>query len=576
MNPRPNYPKARTLLVAFSAALSLLAGCAKAPAPEAAPAAAAEAEKKPEPPPPASVPLVASAEKSPHFDIVNRHLELGGTLYGYADIDGDMLSIADPIQIIAKNIAALQPGWSMFAKQDFKALISDLGLDDVKAVGLSSVRREDGLYRNRAFLYTPKGRHGMLAVFGGLPAPFQNTRLAPKDTDFYTEQEFDVVAIFETIKGIIAKVNGPQAAEDFEQRVKKAGNEAHFSLLDLIEGLNGRGTMFLRLNPTKLAVLPATHFTIPSFDGLVRVDGIGGAVEGMLQQAKGALEATTEGSLHLYTVSGRPAIDGMPFVLAVDGKTLYFATSGTFLEECLSRKDGLDTNPDFKAALAELGPDGNGLNWATPRFFSAFRHLIDMNEDASPEARRVLDLYAVSIPSTTVPLLALRTNLPDGILVKSTWNRSLKQDLALITIYNPVTVGLIAAMAVPAFQKARLDAQAVAVTNNLRALHSAAEAYYAEHGVTTATYSDLVGPDKALKAVPSVAGEVYQMIEFRKGRPLRIRLADGRIISFPPQLPRNRGGTGPGTNAPPPPPSTPFTPGADFGAPMQLVPGAHP
>ena len=35
--------------------------------------------------------VVAEPERSRHFEAVNRQLELGGTLYGYADIDGDVL-----------------------------------------------------------------------------------------------------------------------------------------------------------------------------------------------------------------------------------------------------------------------------------------------------------------------------------------------------------------------------------------------------------------------------------------------------------------------------------------------------
>ena len=514
-----------------------LAACAKKAATNEAGAAKA-----------ATVEIVPSAEQSRHFETVNSHLELGGTLYGYVDIDGDLLDLAGNMQAVVKQVATLQPQLSMFAKQDFKALMTDLGLTDVKAIGFSSVRETGGLYRNRAFLYTPEGRHGLFAVFGGQPGKFVGTRLAPKDTDFFAEHEFDIVAVYQTLKEVIAKVNGPDAAAAFEKAVQQAGAGAHFSLLDLLQGLNGRATFIVRLDPEKNVSLPGPKpVKIPAFSILLRVDGIGPAVESALSTQSAQFAATQEGSLHLYTVKTPVPLEGVKPVVAVDGKALYAATSPEFLHECLTRTDGLDTNPEFIAALANLGPDGNGLTWVTPRFFSRIKGLSELNQDVAPQAKKLLDLYAANIPAVSQPLLSVRTNLPDGILVRSTWNRSLKADVAMLTVYNPVTVGLLAAMAIPAFERVKTDSQSKAVMNNLRMLSAAADQYYLAKGVTTATYDDLVGPDKVVKAVVPVAGEDYHQLVFSQGQRLHIQLPDGRAFSFPsdPSLGANpRGGNG--------------------------------
>jgi type IV pilus assembly protein PilA len=495
---------------------------------------------------PAAVPLVKGNEMSRHFDAVNAHLELGGTMYGYVDVDGDMLELAGSVQRVVKQIATAQPQFSMYAKQDFKVLMTDLGLDDVKAIGLSSVHQVDGTYRNRAFLYTPMGRHGLFAIFGGKPGAFVGTRLAPRDVDFYAEHEFDIDAIYQTVKTLITKVNGPEAGNAFENMVKKAGSGAHFSLLDLLVGLNGRATFIVRLDPVKNLVLPGPKpVSIPAFSVLVRIDGIGSAIEPALAANATAFAPSQEGSLHLYTNKQASPLKGIKLVLAVDGTALYAATSPEFLHECLGRTDGLDKNPDFVSVLAELGPDGNGITWVSPRFFARIKALPDINESASPEARRFIDLYAANLPSVSSPLLSVRTNLPDGILIRSRWNRSLKADVAMLTIYNPLTVGLVAAMAIPAFQKVRANSEAMAITNNLRMLSAAADQYYIEKGVNTAAYDDLVGPDKYVKAVVPVAGEDYHQIAFAQGLRLTVRLPDGRMFSYPmvPSQPFNTGNT---------------------------------
>lgn len=77
-----------------------------------------------------------------------------------------------------------------------------------------------------------------------------------------------------------------------------------------------------------------------------------------------------------------------------------------------------------------------------------------------------------------------------------------------------VIIGLLAAMAIPAFQKVRSNSQDKAVTNNLRQLSSAADQYYLETGNTTVNSSDLVGTNTTqyVKVVQTVANETYTAV----------------------------------------------------------------
>src|SRR6478609_3823704 len=143
-----------------------------------------------------SVPLVKATERSGHFPAVQKHLELGGTLYAYADVDGDVLKLADSLRGLMEQMAATQPEAAPFLKQDFRALATLLGLDDIKAFGLSSVPEGDGTFRNRVFFFTPNGRHGLLAGLGGAPAPYAMLKLAPAGTDFSGESEMDLAEVY--------------------------------------------------------------------------------------------------------------------------------------------------------------------------------------------------------------------------------------------------------------------------------------------------------------------------------------------------------------------------------------------
>ncbi|MSU25109.1 MAG: pilus assembly protein [Opitutus sp.] len=72
-----------------------------------------------------------------------------------------------------------------------------------------------------------------------------------------------------------------------------------------------------------------------------------------------------------------------------------------------------------------------------------------------------------------------------------------------------VIIGMLAAMAIPGFQKVRLASQDKAVLNNARQLAAAADQYFLEFGVTSIDQASLLGPTNYVKALNTVANESY-------------------------------------------------------------------
>lgn len=72
-----------------------------------------------------------------------------------------------------------------------------------------------------------------------------------------------------------------------------------------------------------------------------------------------------------------------------------------------------------------------------------------------------------------------------------------------------VIIGLLAAMAIPAFQRIAQASQDKAVLNNARQLHAAANEYYLETGATAVDRTILLGPSNYVKSLNLVAGESY-------------------------------------------------------------------
>jgi len=97
-----------------------------------------------------------------------------------------------------------------------------------------------------------------------------------------------------------------------------------------------------------------------------------------------------------------------------------------------------------------------------------------------------------------------------------------------------VIIGLLAAMAIPAFQKVRTNSQDKAVLNNARQISAGADQYYLENGVSSCNLTDLIGPTTYVKSLNTVANETYPTA-FTQGVTITITgVAGVRTITYAP------------------------------------------
>ena len=144
----------------------------------------------------------ASAKDGPdkqRFDEVAGQLDLGGVLYGYVSVDGDLSGLAKFVNSFMSGMKEIDKGVSAHIPDvDIEALMKISGLDSISALGLSSIQTDQG-FRNKVYLHSPNELRGFLSMFGNEAKEFEVLKLAPSGTDFVVQQEVKLKTFYNEV-----------------------------------------------------------------------------------------------------------------------------------------------------------------------------------------------------------------------------------------------------------------------------------------------------------------------------------------------------------------------------------------
>lgn len=516
--------------VAFACLLTLLAGCGK------------------------------KETLSPREAAVKQHLEEGGEFYFYADTSGGSEYIMEFAQQAFRGFMAgeqAQMAAAFLAPADdrlFITLASELGLMDVHAVGASSVLMPGGWYSNSRFFYMPEGRRGIFKATGGQPRSFQAIALATADTDLLIEADMDIGAMLNSIIGALKLAGSDFAGAMIDGWLSQPAGDSGMTIQQALDKLPTGAAIYLRLGepgelPQPLAAQlppgsPIADMKFPTPEVVIQISALDQAwIEMLKSGAEGAVVARTEGDITWYqppTEMPLPAGISPAFAVRNSDSSLFLTSNDAWLLEMLASGGGdrLATSPDFKQAMAGLPADGNQLCYLSPRFFKELANVRQAVVSSNPMGALLFGIYGMQLPLLLLPpeqapAAMVTANLEDGILTRANW--PLQDSLyhsAMGQEQVVVATGLMAAMAIPAFNKVRAQSQEKAVMNNLRQIASAGQQYILSNGVPQVTYGQLVEAGY-FNDIPPVAGEDYStIIVSEEGGVIEVTLANGLVVEY--------------------------------------------
>jgi hypothetical protein len=407
------------------------------------------------------------------FETVAKQLDLGGVLYGYVSVDGDLSAIG---AYVKSFMDGMRPLAHDVPQVDVPAILKVSGLDAISAVGFSSKSVEGG-FRNKSYLYTPEGRRGLLRMLGGKSKPFDVVKLAPAGSDFVFEQDLNLKVVYESIQEALVAGMGEQGAL-FKAMMDGAVNQPlpppiPFTMKKVLSDLDTQISVIIDADLDKKISLThpdAEGLQLPLMRAAVLIDELGWVADELAKILEPMLAHPTKSPPAKIVrnpnwVGVQLAIEPEQYSvmdaesLEVFGSTnpvlvhhrpsgkLVLASGLEFAENLFIPKPNLEDDPDFRKTMVGLPMKGTAITYASPALFSALREVLesamDVEDLGGAEGLFLNTFLKLFLPKNIRGEGSVTINSKDGILTVSNSAHSHKANI-VSSLAGPLLMGITA------------------------------------------------------------------------------------------------------------------------------------
>ena len=481
-------------LLPFAAVLTLIGlmaalnnGCQKKEtSPAETPAAGGEQKK----------PTIVSAEKT-SFSEVTSQLDPGGDFYLYLGTAQWLDGLSTKLGTWRQTFSAmpnLKPDDATNLNKAFDiitGLVKDSGIEDISGLGLSSVEIEKGIYRNKALVhhYPGKGTGFLWQLAGKEPHPLTGLDFLTADTALAIFSDVDLPVLWSAVKKEVAQANLPQAQQLLDKLPAQFEQKTQLKWDDFINSLGGEFGLVITLDPTNNipVPLPGGAVQIPA-PGLlialkVKDDTLFNRIDQELKSNQQVIQVNRPGFKMRTLPVPVPFLPLRPSA-ATSGGYLFIATSDTMIDDALAvkagQKPGLKATDEFKHFAQGIPDQGNQFVFLSRRFTQTLMQVQQQAIAASaknePQVAQWMQSFSRHAPAFAY---SVGMNTPEGCLTVGNGSQSYANTALLPAVAVP---GMLAAIAIPNFVKARATAQRNACINNLRQLDAAKQQWALEKG----------------------------------------------------------------------------------------------
>ncbi|HVU08508.1 MAG TPA: hypothetical protein VHG89_08205 [Verrucomicrobiae bacterium] len=489
-------------IILFASLAILNFGCEKKPEASATETTPIESKS------PAITPAVKTS-----FNEVTSQLDSGGNFYLYLGtaqwLDGLSTKISGWRDFV-DSAPDLKPEDRENVDKAFTVLthlIKDSGVEDVTGVGLSSVEIENGLYHNKALLhhYPGKGSGFLWKFMGGEPHALTGLDFCPTNTALSIFSDGDLPLLWSVAQQEIGSSKIPQAQEWLQKLPELFEQKTQVKWDKFLDSIGGEFGIVITLDDSHTIPIPlpsgALEIPEPGLLFVVKIndDTIFNRVDEQLKKNPRII-SVNQANLKMRTV---PVPIPLPINLrptvASSGGYLFIASSDALINEALAvksgQKPGLKSTDEFKHLSQNIPNQGNQFAFVSERFGKTMFEIQTQTINAAAarnqtpgQAQWIQSLFRNRQPAYSY---SVGVNTDEGCLTVGNGNQS----AAAVAVLPAVAVsGMMAAIAVPNFVKARATSQRNACINNLRQIDAAKQQWALEKnkkGDDVPTWDDL-------------------------------------------------------------------------------------
>jgi len=408
------------------------------------------------------------------FRATAAELDLDGDLYAYVETENvaaDLMAKARELagELADENEAAAGAAAAVERADGF---LREAGLYDVAGIGLSSKPLGGGLYSVKSFLARrPAGAESCFwRMMGGAPRELPVLKTIPEEAALVVSADIRPADAWAFAQEAALKIGGAAAHARLRAAIDGAKANAGVDADALVASLTGEMAVSIQLSREATAQIPGGDDGIeilsPSLLVVlgVRDDALRRA---LLDHAKETGWPLEDVAIDGQTVHCGPAVPDAPIPLqpafAQAGGWFLFASHVDAIAASIAASKtggGLWSQPDFRRLADRLPRENNGITYVDERFNRVVMELQLATMTAQvPEGP---ESWGAALPARIVSWMPAGSSAqarivkPHGI---STWSVGPTGGKELAMTMAALPAGLMAAVAIPSFVRARAQAQ---------------------------------------------------------------------------------------------------------------------
>jgi len=440
---------------------------------------------------PAAQPAGSPQLSKERFSNIATNLETGGDLLIVANVEGYLEGLVrDITQLILSTPdkdAGSNAGRQLLAK--IPGFLQKNGFFAVRGFGASVVPRADGLNTVKAFIDRDPAAMDLPLWRGFFGTPSQSVNCAaflPADTVLVRTGNGDLSEMWKLFRAGVVELASPAASSDFNKKLSNLSTNMGVDLDKVFASLSGDGFLSIQFSKTATVEIPskgsdAAPIQMPRPSLLICVavkdDSLLKAIQAPLNRVKMPVVQTQLGAVVVSSINiPTPSPFPLEPSFAVCSNFFLFGSTAQVVTDAIkafSGKNGLIATVEFKKAFEGLPPVNNGVFYMNRRLTKTITDIqMAALDSATGEASSTSAIREMVQRRGEMESAFVFQNLKGGILISGTSTAGGKE---LVGGLMAAPIGLVAAIAIPSFIKARDTAQRNACINNLRMIDSGKE-----------------------------------------------------------------------------------------------------